>query len=353
MLDALPILSEPTEPRVHRRAAAAERVLLPQPVRAHRHPAGDGRAVFWLHVKRLARPRAAAARADDVGRDRRADSSRPWRGRVPMAPQANALLLPRAGAGRPLLRFLDPGRASHRRAADGAHRDGVAPSACVALPRLGARGSRAPAPRPWTKRSASGCLQCALDCPYGAITMVERDSRRSPLVARVDPELCVSCGICAGSCPPMGVGPPGRSGRDQLAQVRDFLAEPLRRPGEIVVVCCAHGAGHFASELKAAGGVPYPIDCAGNLHTSVIELLLRGGAGGVLVLACPPRDCWHREGAHWLERARVPRTRSRAAGARESRARQDRERGRRGSRSCGRGVADLCRGREGAGSAGC
>jgi coenzyme F420-reducing hydrogenase delta subunit len=36
------------------------------------------------------------------------------------------------------------------------------------------------------------------------------------------------------------------------------------------------------------------------MHTSVIEMLLRGGAGGVLVLACPPRDCWHREGAHWL-----------------------------------------------------
>jgi coenzyme F420-reducing hydrogenase delta subunit len=32
----------------------------------------------------------------------------------------------------------------------------------------------------------------------------------------------------------------------------------------------------------------------------VIEVLLRGGAGGVLILACPARDCWHREGPHWL-----------------------------------------------------
>ena len=38
------------------------------------------------------------------------------------------------------------------------------------------------------------------------------------LVARVDPQLCVSCGICAGSCAPMGVGPRGRIwiARDQL-----------------------------------------------------------------------------------------------------------------------------------------
>ena len=41
-------------------------------------------------------------------------------------------------------------------------------------------------------------------------------------------------------------------------------------------------------------------DCAGSLHTSVMEILLRGGAGGALVLACPPRDCWHREGPRWL-----------------------------------------------------
>ena len=43
-----------------------------------------------------------------------------------------------------------------------------------------------------------------------------------------------------------------------------------------------------------------PVDCAGSLHTSVVELLVRAGSGGVLVLACPPRDCWNREGPRWL-----------------------------------------------------
>ncbi|NIP82298.1 MAG: hydrogenase iron-sulfur subunit, partial [Gemmatimonadetes bacterium] len=37
------------------------------------------------------------------------------------------------------------------------------------------------------------------------------------------------------------------------------------------------------------------------LHTSVIEYLVRAGAGGVMVVACPPRDCWNREGVTWLE----------------------------------------------------
>jgi coenzyme F420-reducing hydrogenase delta subunit len=98
----------------------------------------------------------------------------------------------------------------------------------------------------------------------------------------------------------MGVGPPGRTGRDQLAQIQTFLASPDRRPGEIVAVCCAHGAAAYRSTLAAEGAATYTTDCAGNLHTSAIEMLLRGGAGGVLVLTCRPRDCWNREGPKWL-----------------------------------------------------
>jgi coenzyme F420-reducing hydrogenase delta subunit/NAD-dependent dihydropyrimidine dehydrogenase PreA subunit len=147
----------------------------------------------------------------------------------------------------------------------------------------------------------TGCLQCALDCPYGAIEMVPRQfAGRSPAVARVDPDLCVSCGICAGSCAPMGVGPAGRTGRDQLVDVRTFLDDTTRMPGEIVTVCCDHGAGALAPMFEARGAAVYPIGCAGNLHSSVIERLLRGGARGVLIFACPPRDCWHREGPRWL-----------------------------------------------------
>jgi coenzyme F420-reducing hydrogenase delta subunit len=98
----------------------------------------------------------------------------------------------------------------------------------------------------------------------------------------------------------MGVGPPGRTGRDQIAQVHAFLAEPRRRAGQIVAICCEHGAGAYRSAIADHGAALYTVDCAGNLHTTVIELLLRAGAGGVLVLACQPRDCRSREGPRWL-----------------------------------------------------
>lgn len=146
-----------------------------------------------------------------------------------------------------------------------------------------------------------GCWQCSWDCPFDAITMIPRSDGRAEVVARVDPDRCVSCGICAGSCAPMGVGPPGRTGRDQLERLRAFLAEPARRPGEVVAIVCDSGAGGRASTLAAEGAVVYPVDCAGNLHTSVVELLVRGGAGGVLMLPCPARDCHHREGPKWLD----------------------------------------------------
>jgi len=162
------------------------------------------------------------------------------------------------------------------------------------------RGAARPAPSTVDEEICTGCLQCSLDCPYGAIQMIERTSRRSNLVARVDPALCVSCGICAGSCAPMGVGPPGRTGRDQIAHVQEFLAAPGRRAGEVVAICCDRGAGAYGSTLSAEGAAIYAVDCAGKLHASVIEMLLRGGSSGVLVLACPPRDCWNREGPRWL-----------------------------------------------------
>jgi coenzyme F420-reducing hydrogenase delta subunit len=130
--------------------------------------------------------------------------------------------------------------------------------------------------------------------------MIPRVSVRSDLVARVDPDKCVSCGICAGSCAPMGVGPDGRTGRSQLAAAREFIRSSERRPGEVVVVGCDRTAPALSRAVAGTGTVFYPVDCAGSLHTSVVEILVRSGARGVMVLACPPRDCWNREGPRWL-----------------------------------------------------
>ncbi|MEK6613174.1 MAG: hydrogenase iron-sulfur subunit [Gemmatimonadota bacterium] len=183
---------------------------------------------------------------------------------------------------------------------------GVATAVCVAfllVPALTARArTGALAASVVDPRLCTGCNQCPYDCPWEAITMVARTDDRPTLVAQVDPVLCVSCGICAGSCAPMGVGPPGHSGRDQLDALRSLTLPALRASmvARCVVFCCAEAPASHRAALRQRGALVREVRCAGNLHSSAVELALRGGASGVLVFACPPRDCAGREGPKWL-----------------------------------------------------
>jgi ferredoxin len=147
----------------------------------------------------------------------------------------------------------------------------------------------------------AGCTQCYHDCPYEAINMVPRTvpSELSEIVARVNPDFCVGCGICSGSCAPMSVGPPQRTGRAQLRDADAFLRHFKPTGDDIVLVGCGHGLG-ADPRLIGPGVLPLTSGCSGSVHTSVIELLLRSGSGGVLVLTCPDRDCLYREGPKWL-----------------------------------------------------
>lgn len=152
--------------------------------------------------------------------------------------------------------------------------------------------------------SCTGCTQCVQDCPYDAIAMVKRsqllDGRHSELVALVNSDLCVSCGLCAASCAPMGVGPPRRTGRDQLRDAEQFAAGLVWQPGDVVLLACRWGSGESPAWLGLEGVHCYPSGCCGSIHTSVLELFLRKGAAGVFVLTCPERDCSQREGPKWL-----------------------------------------------------
>ena len=181
----------------------------------------------------------------------------------------------------------------------------VAGSAVTALlclvPWLTQPRPEVPAPSVVDERSCTGCEQCYLDCPYEAIRMVPRTDGRDYLLAQVDPDLCTSCGICAGSCAPMGIGPAGRTGRDQLQAVRLFRAAHPAALGAVVIVACRSGAGGIALLDDVEGSPVYTVSCSGNLHSSGVEYLVRSGAAGVLVVSCPPRDCWNREGGRWLE----------------------------------------------------
>jgi ferredoxin len=149
-----------------------------------------------------------------------------------------------------------------------------------------------------------GCDQCWQDCPFEAIRMVPRPEprgRASERVAIVDATLCVSCGLCAGSCAPMAIGPPIRTGRMQLQAIQTWFPAQPSASGKIVVLVCGYNdLSHDASFHHRDDIVFLPTACSGSLHTSVIEQLLRYGVTGVCIITCPLRNCSHREGPKWL-----------------------------------------------------
>lgn len=299
LLDFLPLFSEP----VSRAFAGTE----PMPgafffLNLFLHialPVGMA-LLLWLHVSRISRPALLPPRKLWVGvLVLLVGVSVVWP--LPVWPEANLLALPGTipldlfyGWWIPVLDWVTP---------LGFWILGTVGVTLLALvPRMQRPApTLVPPPSVVDGRLCTGCEQCYLDCPYDAIQMLERTGERRGLVARVDPSLCVSCGICAGSCAPMGVGPPGRTGRDQIDALRAACATEPLVAGSVAVFACTRGAGGVTFAGEVAGARVFPVECAGNLHTSSIELLLREGAGGVLVAACHPRDCWNREGAVWLE----------------------------------------------------
>jgi quinol-cytochrome oxidoreductase complex cytochrome b subunit/coenzyme F420-reducing hydrogenase delta subunit/Pyruvate/2-oxoacid:ferredoxin oxidoreductase delta subunit len=172
----------------------------------------------------------------------------------------------------------------------------------------------------------TGCEFCAEDCPYGAIEMVPRtDERNFKLQAQVDPALCVSCGICTGSCPsssPFRKQEPLRSGielpyldMEELKRRMQEAASGLSgSEPRVVLVGCDYSVR--VAGLAQPGVATLSLPCAGMLPPSAIDYLLRaGGADGVVVTGCDAGDCHFRHGDRWVEarvaRERMPKLRSR------------------------------------------
>ncbi len=153
-------------------------------------------------------------------------------------------------------------------------------------------------------QACTGCMQCALDCPYEAIKMVPRaDGKR--LIAQIIPHHCVSCGICAAACSDFAIGPPTRSARDQLARADEFCAayQSAGNKLEMVLIACTNN-GKLLDQLSAYikgknGAVIYPVECCGCVSTLVVERLLQTSTALALI-GCPARNCFNRDGGDLL-----------------------------------------------------
>jgi len=160
----------------------------------------------------------------------------------------------------------------------------------------------------------NGCVQCVLDCPYEAISMVPRTEgslKLSEMVAEVEAELCVSCGLCSASCARMTIGPPARKGSDQYLAVKSLVqryeTEGEELNSQTIVIACTNqirSSERLRNLLYHRLDVQiYPVACMGSLHMVTIGHLAYYFQNLILA-ACPERNCTNKD-AYMLLRDRL------------------------------------------------
>lgn len=173
--------------------------------------------------------------------------------------------------------------------------------------------------------NCNGCERCVEDCPFGALEMAPRsDGSKYTAEAIVLNNLCLSCGICVGSCPtatPFRTRSTLASGIDlpdqTVATIRESVtdaAQGLQGNRRLLVFACDGNSKPGA--LKDTETAVVSLTCMAQLPPSFIDFILsRDLADGVVLAGCASGDCQYRLGAQWTEerinRQRDPHLRKR------------------------------------------
>ena len=147
--------------------------------------------------------------------------------------------------------------------------------------------------------NCDGCTLCERDCPYNAIKMIPRtDGARPKFQADIDPNLCVSCGVCIGSCP------------DNALTFGDIPLDPLwkttlnavaeKQKVKVIFTCERHALHGAASHFNDPNIHIVPLTCIAMANPKLAAQALEAGASEVQFIGCPPEDCANREGNLWL-----------------------------------------------------
>jgi heterodisulfide reductase subunit A len=152
----------------------------------------------------------------------------------------------------------------------------------------------------------TGCGSCVETCPFGAISMRERDGVLD--LSQIDPLLCKGCGNCVVACPVKAISQPLDSDAAVLAQIEAALR---RGPGDgrprILVIGC-EWSSHAAAELAGVNKLSYPVEvrlmrvrCSARFDPTHILWAFLCGADGVFLGACRPGECHYVNGNRYAQ----------------------------------------------------
>lgn len=170
------------------------------------------------------------------------------------------------------------------------------------------------------------CTQCVQDCPFGAVSMVPRtDGKKFPARAWVNPDLCVGCAVCVGSCDSEAMNLTWFDIHADEQRITTAVQQLRTENGEAFLALVAAdidgGFAHFQGDRwrnLLPGYHVEPIPTASWIRPKFVERLLHGGTNGVLIIRDTRAEAAARDGNQWvlhrLEQARTPHFRHARAG---------------------------------------
>lgn len=170
------------------------------------------------------------------------------------------------------------------------------------------------------------CTQCVQDCPFDAVQMISRtDGKRFDSRAWVDPDRCVGCAVCVGSCDSEAMSLTWFDVLVEEARIETRLRAACERDeGSYLALVAGDidgGIAHFKErrwQSDLSGYIVEFVPTASWVRPKFVEKVLRERAKGVLIVRDPRKEAAARDGNQWIaERLageRKPVFRSKRAG---------------------------------------
>lgn len=137
----------------------------------------------------------------------------------------------------------------------------------------------------------SACGTCVTRCPYGAITVEEKNI--TPAV--VNRALCEGCGTCAADCPENCIRMHHFTDEQILEQVRAALK---KNPENKIICFACNFCSYGGADLAGISRMQYPTNgrvirtmCAGRVDPDFVYEAFTLSAGAVSLTGCHPQDC--------------------------------------------------------------